>query len=377
MMPQVIFGSGKLRELEAILVQENAKRILLVTGKHSYQACGAEAAIRPMLAHLDVAHFSDFAQNPQFEDICRGVGLAKAFAPDLIVAVGGGSVLDMAKLQGIFAANSADVAASIRGDISLQPSRIPMVAIPTTAGTGSEATHFAVAYIGHSKYSVAHASMLPRFAVVDPDLTRHLPPRLTAVTGLDALCQAIESYWAVNATDESRAYAEEAITLLMTWLERAVNHPGSESRGAVSYAAYLAGKAINISKTTAPHAISYSLTSFFGVSHGHAVALTLGKCFLVNAGAAPEQICHPWGERFQSSMMPRLYALLGETSAEGCEARWQALLAAIGLESRLADVGVRSETDLHTLTSNVNLERLSNHPVRLSSTDLYKLVSAS
>ena len=127
-------------------------------------------------------------------------------------AVGGGSVIDTAKMIKIFSANKGNPESYIRGEKEIEKSGPPMVAVPTTSGTGSESTHFAVVYIGKTKYSLAHKEhVLPEYAIVDPKFTYCLPKRITAETGIDALGQAIESYWAVGSTDESKGYAREAI----------------------------------------------------------------------------------------------------------------------------------------------------------------------
>jgi alcohol dehydrogenase class IV len=154
----------------------------------------------------------------------------------------------------------------------------PLIAIPTTSGTGTEATCFAVVYIDKTKYSLKHSSILPDYTIIDPTLTHAMPPLVTAATGMDALAQAIESYWGVKSTHESQAYAREAITLTLAYLKAACQNE-VEARDAMSRAANLAGKAINLTETTACHAVSYPITSYFNVPHGHAVALTLASMF--------------------------------------------------------------------------------------------------
>src|SRR5262249_51347864 len=138
---------------------------------------------------------------------------------------------------------------------------LPLVAIPTTAGSGSEATPFAVLYVGHVKHSIAGPAMLPDVAIVDPSLTDSMSPALTAVTGMDAFSQAVESYWCIHSTERSKAYARRAIALVLEHLEVAVTAPREENRRAMSKAAHLAGRAIAITKTTGAHALSYPLTS--------------------------------------------------------------------------------------------------------------------
>lgn len=139
--------------------------------------------------------------NPRVEDVRKGVLLCKSQCPNIILAVGGGSALDMAKLIRYHIYKETD-------------SYIPLVVIPTTAGTGAETTHFSVCYINGEKQSIADSAMLPDYAFVCSELTSHNDAYLTACTGFDAVAQAIESYWSVNSTDESRSYSLKALGLL-------------------------------------------------------------------------------------------------------------------------------------------------------------------
>lgn len=370
------FGNGSLQTVREILDAERASKVLLVSGKESFSASGLADEVLPLLAGTAVARFFDFAQNPKIEDIRRGVDLVRHFSPDIVVAVGGGSVLDMAKLINGIAAQSPDCESIVTGAEPIQEMGYPLVAIPTTAGTGSEVTHFAVAYIGHAKYSVAHPTLLPKYSIVDPRLSHRMSPKLTATTGLDALCQATESYWAVQATDESRMYAEEAIQLVLASLERAVNQPTPLIRHDMARGALLAGKAINISKTTAPHALSYTLTSRFGVPHGHAVSLFLGKFFQANAAASASAVVHSLGEQFFTSIMGRLVELFGCEDPGACDHKIASVIKSVGLQSSLAELGLKTPDCIEELVSNINVERLGNHPIRLTTNDLRTLVAS-
>ena len=157
------------------------------------------------------------------------------------------------------------------------------MAIPSTAGTGTEATRYAVLHKEQSRCSLNHEFLLPDYAIVDPNLTLRLPSYITACTGMDALSQAIESYWCTDSTARSKEDAKRAITSIMRYLLEAVNEPTLEARRAMSEAAYLAGRAINITKTTACHGIAPAFTALFGVPHGHAVGLTLARMLLYNS----------------------------------------------------------------------------------------------
>ncbi len=237
-------------------VVKSAERVLLVHGRRSYRACGAEDMITPLVREKVVAEFFDFSENPKMVDVNRGVSLINDVKPDVIVAVGGGSVIDMAKLIRHF---------------SETPSAF-LAAIPTTAGTGSEATSFAVCYIDGVKHSIADPHMLPNESMLYPPFTFGNSRYLTSCTGFDALAQAIEAYWNVNATEQSDHYAVQAIELIFPTLPK--NELTGNDRKKLLIGANLAGRAINITKTTIPHALSYVLTSKYGYPHGHAVALT-------------------------------------------------------------------------------------------------------
>src|SRR3989338_8074686 len=253
---QEFIGRGSAAKLEGIVSRYKPNTVFLVTGNNSYNISGAKAAVERHLNGVKIIHFCGFETNPKIEDVQRGIGLYRQEIPDLVFAVGGGSVLDMSKSINILSENEGDAADYIQKRAKIERKGKPMIAMPTTAGSGSEATQFAVVYIGKDKYSLDHELMLPDYSIVDPAFTMSLPKDIAASTGLDALCQSVESYWSVNSTGESKEYAGEAIGIIMQNLAEAVNSQSEISRGQMSLAAHLAGKAINISRTTACHAIS-------------------------------------------------------------------------------------------------------------------------
>jgi alcohol dehydrogenase class IV len=367
-------GDGCIARLQGIIEQSAAQRVLIVTGRESYRESGAEAALAPYLHGLQVRRFCDFAINPRLEDIERGLAVVREFRPHLVVAIGGGSVLDMAKLINVLAVQAASAADLITGVAVLNGRGVPLVAIPTTAGTGSEATHFAVAYIGETKYSLADPAVLPDYAIVDPALTYRMPPVMTACTGFDALSQAIESFWAVGSSEESRAYSAKAILMLLGALAKAVRAPDAQARRDMSIGAHLAGKAIDIAKTTAAHALSYALTSCYGIPHGHAVALTLGRFFLVHSELDHAQFNGALTKEALRQRMSQLYGLMGCQDAKASAERWETLMRDTGLETRLSRVGVKSIAELERLAASVNIERLGNNPVRLDVPRLFQVL---
>ena len=367
MTRQPLFGEGCTRVLSEFLGNHEVETVLLVTGRESFAGSGAEAALAPSLKHSKVVRFCDFSRNPRIEDVRHGMEIVSKAKPDLVVAVGGGSTLDIAKLVNVLGhQHDVDCLPVITGEASIRSRGVPLAAVPTTAGTGSEATQFAVVYVGTRKYSVNHPSVLPDYAVVDPELTYSMPPRLTAITGFDALSQAIESYWAVGANPESRNLAERAIRLLLRSLEPAVRRPDKEARANMALGAHLSGKAINISKTTAPHALSYTLTAEFGLPHGHAVALTLGNFVVINAELSDVDLNGGLTKDRVAQTMKDLCAVLDGDSPEECRDRLYGLMEDVGLETTLSNLGIQDPDDLRRIVDNVNAERLSNNPVCLT-----------
>lgn len=366
-------GLGSIGHVGKILHEIKAARVLLVRDDPAYGLSGAEAALADCWQGREVESFAGFQLNPKLEDIERGVKIARRMRPDCVIAVGGGSAIDIAKVIAACASNPDEPAKYIASEKPLQEPGPPLIAIPTTAGTGSEATHFAVAYIGATKYSLAHPGLLPKYAVLDAELTQSLPPAITAATGLDALCQAIESMWAVGGTEESRAFAEQAFELAWRHLPTAVKSPTPEARQAMLDAAHLAGKAINLGKTTAPHAISYALTTRYGTPHGMAVALTLPVVLRHNAAVEEASCTDPRGAGHVRESIARILAALGCESAEQAQAALERFVASIDCPTRLSQIGVQ-EADLATLAAEVNVERLGNNPRRISQVELVELL---
>lgn len=216
--------------------------------------------------------FDQFTPNPLYEDVCKGVDTFNAEVCDTILAVGGGSSIDLAKCIKLYCKMD-------RSQNYLQQeykdSGVTLIAIPTTAGTGSESTRYAVIYYDGKKQSVTHDSIVPNFAILEPSVLKTLPLYQKKCTILDALCQGIESFWSINSTDESKEYSKAAISgIIANWKEYIFNN-SDEAAKAIMIASNYAGKAICTTQTTAAHAFSYKITSLYKLPHGHAVAVCL------------------------------------------------------------------------------------------------------
>jgi len=366
MSQKEFIGVGCINNIKEIIKETRAKKILLVTGKQSYIRCNAKSQIDEILNNIYTEQFNQFEVNPKLDDVYTGVRLLKNTKFNLIIAVGGGSVIDMAKLINILGAQKDnDLVKYINDNVLITEKGLPLVAIPTTAGTGSEATHFSVVYVDNVKHSLAHHFMLPDYAIVDAELSYNLPSHIAAASGMDALSQAVESYWAVKSTEESKIFASEAIVLILGALKGAVVG-NKQARIIMSKAAYLAGKAINITTTTAPHAISYPITTYFGLQHGHSVALTLGCFFEINYNFRNVDIIDRRGHEYIKNTMEELFSMFNAKSALECKNKWYHLMSVIGLDGSVKSNGVLTEDEITKIIDNVNIERLNNNPVCVS-----------
>ena len=319
-------GEGAIQKLGDAVSSFAPKKVFLVTGRASYAASGAAAAVEKALRGCTVLHYTDFGVLPLQEDIDKGIVAYKTFTPDAVIAVGGGHVMDIAKA------------------INFYVGKKPLIAIPTTAGSGSEATRFAVVYKDGRKTSLESDELLPAVAIVDPALARSVPREVALASGLDALAQAIESYWSVRATDESKEYSRRALELVWSAIVPAIKEGDVRAIAHMAQGAHLAGKAINSSKTTACHALSYGLTYRFGVPHGIAVALFLPEMLRINKTALPAPVTPEAIERLLKTLaVPRL-------------SHWGAALA-----------------DAASLAAEVDADRLGNNPVALSPADIVRL----
>lgn len=360
--PMTYLYDGAICEVNAILNSRNSARPFVVIDQTAFVTSGAQAALQPTFADRETVWFSDFEPNPKLPDVQRGMELFRQSRSDVIVAIGGGTAIDVAKLIAALSPQTAPPEAIIRGEAPLADFQIPLIAVPTTAGTGSEATHFAVVYVDGEKFSLAHPQLLPGYVVVDSELTRSLPRSLTVATGLDAFCQAIESLWAVGSTDESIAYAAEALPLILEHLPTAALAPTDESRRAMSRASHLAGKAINISRTTASHAISYAITSRHGFPHGVAVAMTLSRMLAYNAAVRDDDCADPRGVEYVQGQIERILGLLGCRTVEEATEKIDAFIVQLGAPASMQAAGIGSRLQIEAIVREVNAERMSNNP---------------
>ncbi len=375
MSQQEFFGFGTIKRVGDIIKEYDAENIFLVYGKTSFSRSGAEKKIKPFLKDINYTVFDSFTANPDVEDVKQGITLFKKTNPDLVIAIGGGSVIDMAKSVNILSSQENKPEDYISGKKQLQNHGKPLIAIPTTSGTGSESTYFATLYINKMKHSLGEKKFtLPDISIVDPELTKSMPKYLTASTGLDALCQGIESMWAVESTDESRKYAKVAIENAFNNLEKAVNNPDKKSRDCMAKAAHYSGKAICISKTTACHSISYPITSFFKIPHGHAVALTIPELIMFNSKITEKDCNDKRGCDFVKKQLKEIINLIGCKDATDAREILKNLMKKINVETKLSKLNIDQKGIKLIIEKGFTPNRMNNNPRKVTKESLRKML---
>ena len=368
------FGEEAILKFSKLLEKDSPKKIFLVTGKESFKKSGADLLFSNILFSYELVQFSEFTENPKSEDVQKGVKLFKKNNCDYIIAIGGGSVIDMAKLINIGQANEGTFKDLILGKREISNCGKKLVAVPTTSGAGSEATHFAVVYLNSLKYSLAHKKfIMPDYVFLFPKLSYSLSKYQTAVSGFDALAQSIESYWSVDSNLESKNIAFQAIEKILFNLSLAVNKNDPYAKKEMLLASYLSGKAINISKTTGPHAMAYIFTTKFNIPHGHAVALTFLSWFKININCNHNNLNDKRGLTYVRENMNSLSKLIERNSTYTALEVIDNLIKDIGLETRLSKLGVL-KSNFDEIIYNLNQERLKNNPVKVLKEDLLEIL---
>lgn len=366
-MQQIVQGIGHLPEIISKVVKQ---KLLLVTDA-SFPFLPIKDAVESLA--VEKVCFSDFTSNPVYEDICKGIRLCRNEGCDAILAVGGGSAIDVAKCIKLALLGLENISGkNLFQDCQTSDSPLPLIALPTTAGTGSESTHNAVMYYEGVKQTVTNDGILPDYAVLEPAVLATLPLYQKKCTLLDALCQGIESWWSVNSTEESKTYARQAVEAIVRYWRPYIVDNDADAAGQIMWAANYAGRAINISATTAAHAMSYKLTSLYGLPHGHAVAVCLPEIW--DYMLTPAAVCiDPRGKAYLLSIFDDIAHALGCAEAQEAVLWFRSLMNTLGMSS---PVSREREEELTLLSHSVNPVRLKNNPVAIDEAQARTLYEA-
>lgn len=277
-MPTKIFFSQKVVEKNREIFKSFGRKALIVTGKNSSRVNGSLNDIEDVLKSLSVEYYiyDKIEENPTFAQIRQAVEECRSYNCDFVIGVGGGSPLDSAKAIAVLLKNGS-LSVEDLYDATKYTSSFPIIAIPTTSGTGSEVTQYSVLTDDTGfKRGFAHDLIFPVVALIDPMYTVSMSISLTRSTGLDALCHAVEGFLSKRATPISDLYAIESMRLIKENLPRVLqNQNDLEARTAMSFASCLAGMVISQTSTTLAHVLGYPLSTFKGIRHGDATAAFL------------------------------------------------------------------------------------------------------
>ncbi len=307
---------------------------------------------------INVVRFTDFEVNPTYESVKKGVASFSKSETKVILAIGGGSAIDVAKCIKLY---------KEKVDITSCSDEVKLIVMPTTAGSGSEATKYAVIYKNGVKQSINDIRCIPDCVIFDPTTLNTLPLYQKKCTMLDALSHCIESFWSVNSTDISREYSKEAIKYILKYKDEYLSGK-EEVNEYMLKASNMAGKAINITQTTGGHALSYKLTTMYGVPHGYATALVntkLWKWMINNT----EKCVDKRGECYLNDILMELAVLFGgKNQLEGVK-KYQELVN----DLQLPEIENAKKNDISVLKKSVNLTRLANNPVELDECAIERL----
>jgi alcohol dehydrogenase class IV len=359
-------------ELAVLLKDKAFKKVFIICGHKSYYESGAKKVLDDLITKKNVGYFFKKFSYPDIRELEKIIIELKIFSPDLIIAIGGGSVLDYAKMANVLT-NSENLKSEIfNNSYTVKKKLTKLVAIPTTAGSGAEATSNSVIYIDKVKYSIESPELRPDFFFLIPELVIGASYKIKASAGFDAIAQAMESLISRKSNEESVNFAEKSLNLSSKYYLDYLNKPNNENTSAMCLAANLSGEAISISKTTAPHAVSYPFTSIYNVSHGHAVSLTLDKFLKFNYSNSEKSNCiFRLKDRYQI-----MFDITKTNNIESFDKYLKNLKMHANLENDFSKLGINIVEDYSKIISGINTSRLANNPIELKDEDLKKIIQS-
>lgn len=366
-------GWGALDHLLDEVKRFDAKNVLVVTDPFLEELGMAGKVVEPLKANgIRTQIYTEVVPEPPLEVGEKLIRYTREQEFDLVIGLGGGSALDLAKLAGVIAAHEGSVAdyLNLTGTRTLTHKGLPKILIPTTSGTGSEVTNIAVLSLETSKDVVTHDYLLPDAAIVDPALTVSLPPKVTAATGIDALTHAVEAYVSVNANPVTDGLALQAIRLISGSIRTAVSDgTDKEARTDMSYGSYLAGLAFFNAGVSGVHALAYPLGGQFHIAHGESNAVLLPYVMGYIRSSCEKR-------------MKDIYEAMGFAPDEGpgngdsmeCVEELKRLVADVGIPLSLQGFGI-TEDALDSLADDAMKQQrlLARSPMHLERKDVYQI----
>ncbi len=375
-VPSLMVGHDSIQQLRHILQKQTHQKLLLVTDK-GMLAHGLEQPIVSLLQEMDLAYciYSDIQADPTAQMVIDAAHFAREQAVNVVLGFGGGSPMDVAKLIALLAHPAQQQSLDdMYGVNNATGPRLPLILVPTTAGTGSEVTPVAIVTTGETtKMGIVAPILLADVAIIDAQFTLKLPAHITAATGIDAMVHAIEAYTSRHKKNPySDLLAKQALSLLDQNLAVVLKHPNDlEARQNMLLGSMYAGQAFANAPVAAVHALAYPLGGHFHVSHGHSNALVLPEVLKYNA---------PKAQHHYAELMQHLQPNTRGGVAQQCDLFIQHMqnhLNHSGLTLKLRDLGVQA-TDLNMLAEDAMQQTrlLQNNPREMTETAAYQIYQA-
>jgi alcohol dehydrogenase len=359
------------QDIKKFIDDTSFKKIFVLCGKKSFVTSGAEIFFKELLNNKETKLFYKSSELPVLEELIKIINKIKSFKPDLILAIGGGAVIDYAKIANVVDIRDDLADLIVNYSYPFKKKYTKLAVIPTTAGSGAEVTSNAVIYVNGIKHSFESELLLPDNFFLIPEFLMSAPNKIKASAGFDAIAQAIESLVSKKSNDQSVEYASKSLRVSVNSYIPFLNDPNLKNATEMSIASNLAGKAISISKTTAPHAASYPFTSLFNISHGHAVGLFFESFFKFNYDNL---------ERSETSFDLRkrfdlIFNLFSVKNIDDFNSKITLLKKQAELEDNLGILNINIKQNSDKIIKGINLLRLGNNPIKIGEKDIFQIIS--
>ena len=361
-----------IEDIKKFINDKNFKKIFLLCGKKSFTNSGADIIIKKIISEnqKEIIFFYKGSEIPELPELIDIIKKIRNFQPDLILAIGGGAVIDYAKIANVVEEKPDLKNLIVNYSYPFKQKYTKLAIIPTTAGSGAEVTSNAVIYVDGVKHSFESQMLIPDYYFLIPEFLVSAPKKIKASAGFDAIAQALESLVSKKSNDDSLNYATESLKISLKSYISFLNDPNFKNASEMSIAANLAGKAINISKTTAPHAVSYPFTSLFNISHGHSVSLFFEKFFKFNYDNLNKaDTSFNLKNRFDL-----IFNLFDVSNIKEFNAKISSIKKQAKLEDNLVKLKIDVKKNAKNILGGINLLRLGNNPVKIDDTSIYKVI---
>tara|TARA_B100000902_G_scaffold397413_1_gene461133 strand:- start:9678 stop:10793 length:1116 start_codon:yes stop_codon:yes gene_type:complete len=365
-----LIDKNNFRELKRIVLFKKYKKILIVAGPTSFFTSKANILIEQITLDKKIFTFFKKKKLPELGELLSLIKTIKNFNPNLIIAIGGGAVLDLAKVANSLVFEN-DIKSNIIKNTYTTKNFCDLFAIPMTAGTGAEVTTNAVIYINNKKFSVEGKLIKPNHMALIPELiVRNRKKNIINSSAFDCFAQSVESMFSKKSNQTSVNYSKKSIKIFLENYKKFITNRSINKAYSMCLASYYSGKAISISKTIAPHAISYPFTSYFNVDHGHAVSLTFDSFLEHNFNYMDYSNCNfDLKKRYKI-----LFNLLDVKNIFELVKKIKIIKRDLSLESKLSVINSKIPKNLNLVVKDVNLRRLNNNPIDIQKKDIIDIL---